>query len=91
MLCNNRPNVYIDVSGFEAGGVAGLNTLFRRGINHKVVFGTDWPIFRLQGRQAEFIARLTAEGAFPATMTGAERELFFGKNAARLLGKKKLA
>jgi predicted TIM-barrel fold metal-dependent hydrolase len=91
MLCNNRPNVYIDVSGFEAGGVAGLNTLFRRGINHKVVFGTDWPIFRLQGRQAEFIARLTAEDAFPATMTGAERELFFGKNAARLLGKKKLA
>jgi predicted TIM-barrel fold metal-dependent hydrolase len=90
MLCNNRPNIYVDVSGYEAGSVAGLNTLFRRGINHKVLFGTDWPIFRLQGRQAGFIDRLTEEGAFPEGMPESERDLFFHKNAARLLGKNKL-
>jgi predicted TIM-barrel fold metal-dependent hydrolase len=90
MLCNNRPNIYVDVSGYEAGGVAGLNALFRRGINHKILFGTDWPIFRLQGRQARFIERLAEEDAFPEHMADSERDLFFYKNAARLLGKNKL-
>ena len=90
MLCNNRPNIYLDVSGYEAGGLDGLNTLFRRGINHKVVFGTDWPIFRMQGRQREFISRLAAEDVFPAAMSATDRRLFFSGNAARLLGKKKL-
>jgi predicted TIM-barrel fold metal-dependent hydrolase len=89
MLCNNRPNIYLDVSGYEAGGVYGLNTLFRRGINHKVLFGTDWPIFRMQGRQHEFISRLFGEDAFPAAMSDTDRRLFFSGNAARLLGKKK--
>jgi predicted TIM-barrel fold metal-dependent hydrolase len=90
MLCNNRPNIYVDVSGYEAGGITGLNTLLRRGINHKVLFGTDWPIFRLQGRQQGFVQRLTDEGAFPEQMSDLDRDLFFYKNAARLLGKNRL-
>ncbi|GAA3753309.1 amidohydrolase family protein [Salinactinospora qingdaonensis] len=88
MLCNNRPNVYIDVSGYEAVEVAGLNALFRRGINHKILFGTDWPVFRLQGHQSDFVNRLLEEEAFPETMSEAERDLFFFKNAKRLLEKK---
>lgn len=91
MLCNNRPNVYVDVSGYEAAGGAALNTLFRRGINHKVLFGTDWPVFRLQGRQVTFVERLKEEGAFPDTMPESDRALFFHGNAERLLGKKKTA
>lgn len=88
MLCTNRPNVYLDVSGYETTPMAGLQAVFRRGINHKVLFGTDWPIFRLQGHQSDFVARLEAEGAFPATMTAADRALFFAGNADRLLGKR---
>lgn len=90
MLCNNRPNLYMDVSGYESAGASAMNTLFRRGINHKVVFGTDWPIFRLQGRQVAFVDRLKDEGAFPDTMPGTERAMFFSRNARRLLAKKKL-
>lgn len=90
MLCNNRPNIYVDVSGYEASGAAALNTLFRRGINHKILFGTDWPVFRLQGRQINLIEKLTKEGAFPEDMSDADRDLFFHKNAERLLGKNKL-
>jgi predicted TIM-barrel fold metal-dependent hydrolase len=90
MLCNNRPNIYVDVSGYEAFGAAALNTLFRRGINHKILFGTDWPVFRLQGRQTDLVEKLDKEGAFPESMTDADRDLFFYKNAARLLGKNKL-
>jgi predicted TIM-barrel fold metal-dependent hydrolase len=90
MLCNNRPNVYLDVSGYEAADIAGLNRLLRRGINHKVLFGTDWPIFRLQGRQVDFVERLEPWGAFPDSMSPLERQLFFYKNAERLLAKKKV-
>ncbi|MEV5886570.1 amidohydrolase family protein [Streptomyces sp. NPDC052020] len=90
MLCNNRPNIYVDVSGYEASGTAALNRLFRRGINHKVLFGTDWPVFRMQGRQINLVEKLSKEGAFPEGMTEADRDLFFHKNAARLLGKNKL-
>ena len=89
MLCNNRPNVYIDVSGYEAAEVAGLTRLFSRGINHKILFGTDWPIFRMQGRQNDFIDRIKAGGAFPETMPVAEQEMFLHGNAERLLGKAK--
>ena len=90
MLCNNRPNIHIEVSGYEAPTSTGLNVLFRRGINHKVLFGTDWPIFRLQGRQVRSLDRLKRDGAFPDTMPGAERALFFSGNAERLLAKNKL-
>ena len=90
MLCNNRPNVYIDVSGYEAAGIAGLRTALGRGINHKILFGTDWPIFRLQGRQQGFVERLAGQGAFPESMSDADRALFFRGNAERLLRKNKL-
>jgi len=90
MLCTNRPNVYIDVSGFEAYGIHALHSAFRRGINHKILFGTDWPVFRLQGRQSGFIERLEREGAFPSEMSNRDKELFFHGNAERLLAKKRI-
>lgn len=90
MLCNNRPNIYVDVSGYEAAGPAGLRTLFGRGINHKILFGTDWPIFRLQGRQASFVDRLTDDETFPESMSEVDRDLFFFGNARRLFAKNKL-
>lgn len=48
-LCKYRPNVYLDLSGaqhsIEPGGNApSLATLFESEINHKIIFGTDWPI-----------------------------------------------
>ncbi|GLZ51899.1 hypothetical protein Acsp07_15160 [Actinomycetospora sp. NBRC 106378] len=90
MLCTSRPNIHVDVSGYETGGVAGLARLFELGLHHKVLFATDWPIFRLQGRQASFVERLTTEGAFPATMTEREFDLFFHGNAERILGKRRV-
>lgn len=85
MLCHNRPNIYIDVSGYETASMAELHRLFQRGINHKIVFGTDWPVFRMQGKQADFVARFEQEKAFPDTMTTHERALFFHDNAERIL------
>ncbi|HXZ00670.1 MAG TPA: amidohydrolase family protein [Stellaceae bacterium] len=48
-LCRYRPNVYLDLSGAQThlanpDARGELCQLFARGINHKLIFGTDWPI-----------------------------------------------
>ncbi len=88
MLCSSRPNVYLDVSGYQTTDISELNRLLRRGISHKILFGTDWPIFRLQGRQVDFVKRLDGRGVFPDSVLPLERQLFLHKNAERLLAKK---
>jgi predicted TIM-barrel fold metal-dependent hydrolase len=60
MLCEFRPNVFMEVSGFQNllttdHGVQQLRTLVDRRINHKILFGTDWPVFRMKGRQKGFV------------------------------------
>jgi uncharacterized protein len=86
MLCSHRPNVYLDVSGFEIAELARLHAVFLRRINHKVLFGTDWPFFRMQGTQRDFVDRLTQnDGVFPPNMPSADIRSFFSGNADLLL------
>jgi predicted TIM-barrel fold metal-dependent hydrolase len=93
MLCEYRPNVYADISGFQshlrsARGMGGVASLCGRGINHKILFGTDWPVFRMQGDQKEFVREaLSAEGPI-AQLPSAQASLILRKNAARLLAKR---
>jgi predicted TIM-barrel fold metal-dependent hydrolase len=91
MLCTNRPNVYLDISGFEMRDASHMRATFDRAINHKVLFGTDWPIFRLQGRQKQFVDRLREDSSWrPASMSAADVDLLFHGNAARLLGRRQV-
>lgn len=85
MMCAFRPNVYLDVSGYQTAELSMLEALFRRGFRHKVLFGTDWPLFRLQGRQDETVTRLNAEGGPLEELREHERRAFFGGTIARLL------
>jgi predicted TIM-barrel fold metal-dependent hydrolase len=85
MMCAFRPNVYLDVSGFQTADLAMLDQLFRRGFKHKVLFGTDWPLFRLQGRQAECLAKLQTEGGPLDNLREHEVRAFFGGTVKRLL------
>ncbi|MFJ2766415.1 amidohydrolase family protein [Streptomyces sp. NPDC087300] len=53
-LAAHRLNVYLDIGGFASSATLPswphhLNRLFRMGINHKVIFGTDWPLGRMSG------------------------------------------
>lgn len=65
LLAQYRPNVYLDVSGFQA---AVNRQEFRdimqwhiaRGLGKKLLFGTDWPIFRFWGCQQEWVRQFTA-------------------------------
>ncbi|MCY1079442.1 amidohydrolase family protein [Archangium lansingense] len=86
MMCSFRPNVYLDVSGFQTAELVALEQLLRRGFKHKVLFGTDWPLFRLQGSQNECLAKLKAEGGPLEQLRNHELRAFFGGTVAKLLG-----
>lgn len=90
MLCMFRPNVYLDISGYQgslrAGGSGGaVGAVVSRGINHKILFGTDWPVFRIQGDQLTFVNAVVEDGGPLSELSEAERELILHKNAERLL------
>jgi hypothetical protein len=85
MMCSFRPNVYIDISGFQSADLELLDQLFRRGFRHKVLFGTDWPFFRLQGSQRECLAKLNADGGPLDQLHPHEARGFFGETIGRLL------
>jgi predicted TIM-barrel fold metal-dependent hydrolase len=92
MMCRFRPNVYLDISGYQntlghdpSAGV--VRSIVSRGINHKVLFGTDFPVFRLQGEQADFIEVLIGQDGALAHLNEREKALVLSENVARLLEK----
>ncbi|WP_052691809.1 amidohydrolase family protein [Teredinibacter purpureus] len=61
-LCVFRPNVYLDLGGFTTinhpdGWQHALTELFRMGVNHKIIFGTDWPVARAPGGQKQLMSK----------------------------------
>lgn len=55
LLCKYRPNVYLDISPFPVvmsseGWESHLESLFKQQINHKIIFGTDWPVYSKKKR-----------------------------------------
>jgi uncharacterized protein len=61
--------------------------LFRSlGITHKVLFGTDFPVFRLQGEQKNFVEVLTADNGALSELNQRERSLVLFQNIERLIG-----
>ena len=89
MMCRFRPNVYLDISGYQTTlgwdpACAAVRAISSQGINHKVLFGTDWPVFRLQGDQASFVEVLTCENGALSELTEREKALIMCRNAERL-------
>lgn len=95
-LCEHRPNVYLDISQFpnftSADGWRGhLNRLFRTGINHKILFGTSWPTFRMSASLTavvkEFVDGTTVfDGVRPS-----HRKLIMSGNVRRVIGEAAMA
>jgi hypothetical protein len=91
MICGFRPNVYLDISGYQgesrgAGMAETIRAVVSRGINHKILFGTDWPVYRLQGTQASAVEAVTSEDGPLAELSDLEQALVLHGNAERLLG-----
>jgi len=91
MMCRFRPNVYLDISAYQSSGAAGvqgdpIRSMVARGINHKVLFGTDWPVFRLQGDQRTLVEEILADDGPLADIPETDCELILHGNIERLLG-----
>lgn len=91
MMAAFRPNVYIDVSGFQTADLALLGQVFRRSYNHKVLFGTDWPFFRLQGSQKECLDKLRANNGPMDLLRVHEENAFMGGTIDNLLRMREVA
>jgi predicted TIM-barrel fold metal-dependent hydrolase len=88
LLAAYRPNVFIDLGGYPASidsnGVAGgLRQLFNRRLNHKIIFGTDWPIFKLRGAYKDIVA--TAMGGVSDELDDREAALVLAGTMDNLL------
>jgi uncharacterized protein len=67
LLCAYRPNVYLDIAGFPGalhpqGWKQNLRDLVHLGINHKIIFGTDWPLFSMTASTKSCIEDLLTDG-----------------------------
>ena len=88
MLAAFRPNVYVDVSGFQSADLSMVSNLFNRRFTHKVLFGTDWPFFRLQGNQKSCLSELKRDEGPISRLRPHEERGFFGETTRRLLDKR---
>lgn len=89
-LCKYRPNVYLDLSGaqHDAGDPRRLQDLLKvlgSGINHKVIFGTDWPINYHAPVNRRLIEVLTEGVAGAPRVPRNEAALVLAGNMRRLL------
>ncbi len=96
-----NPNVYVDISAWQKScavfppamaQMLATAKLMHQGL-HKVLFGSDWPLFTEIYSQREWVDRLRSlELPPPLQMMGlpeiddADKELILGANAARVLG-----
>lgn len=88
-LCRHRPNVYLDISQFPAvlspdGWQAHLNRLFRSGINHKILFGTCWPSFRMSTTLPALVREFRDGDVIFAGVNASSRRLIMAGNIRRL-------
>jgi uncharacterized protein len=91
-MCAFRPNVFMDVSGFVAalhpeGWNHHLNGVFRLGINHKIVFGTSWPAFRMSTSVKAIMTEVNDGSVVFAGIKGKDRRLILSGNIKRVLNK----
>jgi uncharacterized protein len=86
MLAAFRPNVFLEVSGFQAHYSEPLSLLTDRGIGHKLIFGSDWPVFGLQATLLSTVTRLLAPEGPLAQMRSRDVDLFFAGTIERLVG-----
>lgn len=90
MLAGFRPNVYLDLSGFQPHWKRGeLDEILaehkKSGVLRKLLWGTDWPIHFLHGSQQQCVDAFR-DCARRGVITDEELEWLFCRNAQRLFG-----
>lgn len=87
------PNVYLDLSGFQKQFktidqrlIDSLAPIFQKEFNHKILFGTDWPMFNLMSPSVNFvnIMKQVFENIKNDKVEGGLENIFY-KNALKAL------
>lgn len=91
MMAGFRPNVYLDISGFQKNlespaGRRDLERLLTAGMAHKILFGTDWPVFSELGTLADAVVAVQGDGAL-AELSAAQARMVLAGNIERILGR----
>jgi len=89
LLAEYRPNVFLDISGFQTELSRGnLETIMRfhkkKGIVRKLLFGTDWPIHRMAGSQSKWVEAIR-KMEVDSVISTRELEDLFANNFLRLV------
>jgi predicted TIM-barrel fold metal-dependent hydrolase len=89
MMASFRPNVYLDISGFQKNlrsptGLRDLERVLSAGIAHKILFGTDWPVFRELGTLTDAVAAVEGDNAL-ADLPPAQLNMVMSGNIERIL------
>jgi len=89
MLAAYRPNVYLDLSGFQPewrrGGFDSILAEHKAaGLLRKLLFGTDWPIHRIHGSQRQWVDAFR-DCAQRGIVTAEELDWLLYRNAAQVL------
>ena len=93
MMCRFRPNIFLDISAFQTlpqNDAEALKRTVSQGINHKVLFATDWPVFRLQGNQRRFVDIVLKQPGPFSGLNRRESSWIFHKNIEQLLSDRAL-
>lgn len=92
LMCKYRPNVYLDISPFpvvlsDRGWPQHLASLFAQGLNHKIVFGTDWPVHSLRSGLRPLTDELFSEHGPLKDLDQRSIDGIFGRTIATMVGK----
>ncbi len=89
LLAEYRPNIYLDLSGFQTevnrGFFDGITSWhLARGLEKKLLFGTDWPIHRFFGSQYDCV-KVYRDLVTKGVLTKQQYEDIMGNNISRIL------
>jgi predicted TIM-barrel fold metal-dependent hydrolase len=85
-LCTFRPNVFVDTSAVPVGAEFLFTQALQRGIGHKLIYGSDWPVFHSQGGIGASVRRLLGPSGPLRDLPPGQIESIMAKRARDLLG-----
>ncbi len=89
LMASYRPNIFLDISGFQSRFFHDrfkktFRDLIDEGLERKILFGTDWPFFRMAGDQSRW-ARAVRDLQADGVLNPEQFQLITRQNAQSIL------
>lgn len=86
MMCTHRPNVYLDLSASAAAPLKKLQAIASAPIKHKIIYGSDWPLFSGKSSPRDDVSRLLSGDSPFSGLSEQDSKKIFRNNILKLLG-----